>query len=331
VGSTGVVSDEVVSSVAALGAKVTRLSGSTTAETAAAVAGRMKAGLPAVLVSPSGSPAHAVSGASLAAALGVPLLLADGSSIPSATGAALAGRPSVTVAASTALSDTTIREALGSTPWSRVSGADAVLASLAVAGKLPGSPESAMVLPENPAAWGAAPVAAATGVPLLITTSPVLAPEVAAFLTARPSLRATTAPVSSAWLDDQVLGATSRVLLGLPWAPPGVDLGSTVTPTGTYRVARANASPEPVKKGRTIKVTAKVTAKFTDKKYRSVPAGVAFTVQFKASGAKNYRAVTSGVTTKGRATASVKATKTGRYRIVVGTKKSLSDYIRVKK
>ena len=68
-------------------------------------------------------------------------------------------------------------------------------------------------------------------------------------------------------------------------------------------MSRANASPEPVKKGRTVKVTAKVTAKFTDKKYRSVPAGVGFTVQFKASGAKKYKAVASGLTTTGRATA----------------------------
>jgi hypothetical protein len=80
-----------------------------------------------------------------------------------------------------------------------------------------------------------------------------------------------------------------------------------------------------------VKVTSKVTAKFTDKKYRAVPAGVGFTVQFKASGAKKYKAVASGQTTAGRATASVKATKSGRYRIVVGSKKSGSDYVRVKK
>ena len=103
------------------------------------------------------------------------------------------------------------------------------------------------------------------------------------------------------------------------------------TATGTRKVSRTNASPEPVKKGRTVKVTAKVTAKFTDKKYRSVPAGVAFTVQFKASGAKKYKAVASGLTTTGRATAKVKATKSGRYRVVVGSKKSASDYVRVKK
>jgi hypothetical protein len=96
-------------------------------------------------------------------------------------------------------------------------------------------------------------------------------------------------------------------------------------------VGRVNASPEPVKKGRTVQVTSKVTAKFTDKKYRSVPAGVGFTVQFKASGSKKYKTVASGLTTAGRATASVKATKSGRYRIVLGSKRSSSDYVRVKK
>ena len=131
-----------------------------------------------------------------------------------------------------------------------------------------------------------------------------------------------------------MLGATSRVLLGLPWAPPGVGgppAAAGPTATATVKVGKANASPEPVKKGRMVKVTSKATAKFTDKKYRSVPAGVAFTVQFKASGAKKYKAVASGLTTAGRATASVKATKSGRYRIVIGSKKSGSDYVRVKK
>jgi hypothetical protein len=162
----------------------------------------------------------------------------------------------------------------------------------------------------------------------------VLSAELAAFITARPSLRATTTTVPASLLSDQVLGATSRVLLGLPWAPPGVTgrppaVGPTAT--GTVKVGKANASPEPVRKGRTVKVTSKVTARFTDKKYRSVPAGVAFTVQFKARGAKKYKAIASGLTTAGRATATVQATKSGRYRIVVGSKKSGSDYLRVKK
>jgi hypothetical protein len=95
------------------------------------------------------------------------------------------------------------------------------------------------------------------------------------------------------------------------------------------KVRTANASPEPTRKGSTVKVTAKVTARYTDKKYRSVPAGVPFTVQFKPAGVKAYKSIASGVTTKGRATAKVKAVKSGRYRIVLGTAKSKSDYVRV--
>lgn len=188
-----------------------------------------------------------------------------------------------------------------------------------------------MVLPEAAQGWATGPVAAAAGVPLLFSPSPVLSPELAAFISARPALRATTTPVPSSQLSDQVLGATSRVLLGLPWAPPGITTGQATGPTATTtrKVSRANATPEPVRKGRTVKVTAKVTARFTDRKYRSVPAGVPFSVQFKASGSKKYRTVAKGVTTTGRATAKVKATKSGRYRIVVGSKRSASDYVRV--
>ena len=147
-------------------------------------------------------------------------------------------------------------------------------------------------------------------------------------------MRATTTTVAASQLSDQVMGATSRVLLGLPWAPPGVGGPVPVagpTATTTVKVGTANASPEPVRKGRTVKVTSKVTARFTDKKYRAVPAGVAFAVQFKASGAKKYKTIASGLTTSGRATASVQATKSGRFRIVVGSKRSGSDYLRVKK
>ncbi len=326
VGGPGVVSDATAAAVAALGVPVTRLAGATDADTAAAVSARMPGAASAVLVSPEGSPAHALAGSALAAARGVPALIAGPTSIPAETVAALAGRP-FTVAASTGLPDAAIAGATD-----RLAGADAVSASLAIGAAFPAT-ESVMVLPEAPAGWATAPVAAAAGVPLLLTPSPVLSVELAAFIAARPGLRATTTTAAASQLGDQVLGATSRVLRGEAWAPPGI---TPITPkgptaTGTRKVSRANASPEPVKKGRTVKVTAKVTAKFTDKKYRSVPAGVGFTVQFKASGAKKYKAVASGLTTTGRATAKVKATKSGRYRIVVGSKKSASDYVRVKK
>jgi hypothetical protein len=326
VGGPGVVSEATAAAVGALGVPVTRLAGATGAATAAVVAAQMPPGS-AVLVSPEGSPAHALAGSALAAARGVPVLIAGTTSVPEVTVAALVGR-TFTVAASTGLPDAAIPA--GSTD--RLTGADSVSASLAI-GAAFAATESAMVLPEAPQTWASAPVAAAAGVPMLFTPSPVLSAELAAFITARPALRATTTTVAASQLSDQVLGATSRVLRGEAWAPPGITTSQPAGPTATAtrKVGRTNASPEPVKKGRMVKVTSKVTAKFTDKKYRSVPTGVAFTVQFKASGAKKYKAVASGLTTTGRATASVKATKSGRYRIVVGSKKAGSDYVRVKK
>jgi hypothetical protein len=328
VGGPGVVADATAAAVSALGVPVvTRLAGPNDAATAAAVAARIGPTASAVLVSPEGSPAHAVAGAALAAAQGVPVLLAAPTSVPAETVAALAGRP-FTVAASTMLPDAAIP---GPGAWTRLAGADTVGASLAIGAAFP-EPTSAMLLPETPQGWATAAVAASAGVPLLFTPSPVLSTELAAFISARKSLGSTTTTVPASQLGDPVLGATSRVLLGLPWAPPGVaGLPTGPTATSKAKVSRANASPEPVRKGRTVKVTAKVTARFTDKKYRSVPAGVPFTVQFKASGARSYKSIASGVTTKGRATAKVKATKSGRYRIVVGTAKSRSDYVRVKK
>ena len=331
VGGADVVSDAVANAVASLGTAVTRIAGPTPADTAAAVAARMPGGS-AVLVSPDGSPASAIAGAAMAAAKGAPLLLGTDSIIPAVTAAALAGRSEVVVA-SAAMADPVVTAAMpAGVAWTRLSGADSVTASLAVAGAFPGSPESLMLLPENASAWPVAPAVAATGAPLVITSSPILSQGVVDFIRAHPALRATTAPVTAAWLDDQVLGATSRILLGLPWSPPGV----TTTPTGptataTRKVAATNAGPEPVRKGKTLTVTSKVKAKYSDGKYRAVPAGVGFTVQFKAAGAKKYKAVAKGATTAGKATARVKATKSGRWRIVVGSKKAGSDYVRVKK
>jgi hypothetical protein len=189
-----------------------------------------------------------------------------------------------------------------------------------------------MVLPETSGAWASAAVAAAAGAPILLTTSPVLAPAVADFLRARPAMRATTTTVGSGWLADEVLGATSRVLLGLPWAPPGVEVGgSAPTATATRKVRSANAGPEPVRKGRTVTVVARVTARYSDGAWRGIPDGVGFAVQFKASGTSKYRTVATGTTQAGKASAKAKATRSGRWRIVVGSKASSSDYVRVKR
>jgi hypothetical protein len=336
VGGTDVVSDSVAAAAAGLGARVTRLGGATPAATAVAVANRMGTSATAVLVTPDGSPAHALAGSGLAAARGVPLLLGSRATIPAETQAGLAGRTSVTVAASSALSDATVSAALKGIAWDRVSGSDAVGASVAVAAAFPAAQQVAAILPETSSAWAIGPVAAASGSPVLLTASPVLSPAVADLIRARPSLRATLTPITSRSLDDGVLGATSRVLLGLPWAPAGVTTAppakvSTVTATSKRKVYRANAKPEPARRGSTMTVTAKVKAKFTDRKYRKVPAGVAFKVQFKAKGKKKYRTKAYGTTTTGRATATVTAKKSGRWRIVVGKKKSKSDYVRVRR
>ena len=98
VGGPGVVSDATAAAVAALGVPVTRLAGATDAATAAAVAARMPPAASAVLVSPQGSPAHALAGAALASARGVPVLIAGPTSVPPETVAALAGRPFSVVA-----------------------------------------------------------------------------------------------------------------------------------------------------------------------------------------------------------------------------------------
>ena len=83
VGGPAVVSEATAAAVSGLGVgKVTRLAGATDAATAAAVAARMGPTSTAVLVSPEGSPGHALSGAALAAARGVPVLVAGPSSVP---------------------------------------------------------------------------------------------------------------------------------------------------------------------------------------------------------------------------------------------------------
>ena len=340
VGGSDVVSDSVAAAVSSLGVPVTRLAGATPAGTAAAVAARMGAGTSAVVVSPDGSTAHALAGAALAAARRVPVLLAAGADLPAETRTALSGRRSVTVASSTVLADATVAAALPGVAWDRLTGADAAGASLAVGAAFPATAQTAMLLPESQRSWAVAPVAAASGVPLLLTPSPILAPAIADYLRARPALRATTTPVSSSWLDDKVLGASSRVLLGLPWAPGAVVVespppaaptaSSGPTATTKRKVYRTNASPEPIRKGKTIKVRAKVKARFTDGKYRKVPAGVDFRLQFKKKG-KKYRTVATGQTIKGKAKTYVTAKKSGRWRIIVGKKKSKSDYVKVRK
>ena len=340
VGSTSVVSDSVAASVGGLGARVTRLAGSNNSSTAAAVAERMGNKSSAVLVYPGGAQAHALTGSALAAARGVPALIAGAKTLPVATVAALAGRSSFTVVApASSVPDSVISAGAPGVSFDRIEGVDEVAASLAV-GAAFGAKKSAMILPDTRTSWGSASLAAAAGVPLLFTTSPVLSPDVATFISGRSALRATTTSVSDSRLDDRVLGATSRVLLGQAWAPPAVTSGSTPTvvpaapaaPTATSKrkVKRTNATPEPVKKRSRLKVKSKVRVKYSDGSWRAVPAGVSFKVQFKPKGGK-YKKIASGKTKTGKAQKYVKAKKSGRFRIKIGKTKARWDYVRVKK
>jgi hypothetical protein len=104
-----------------------------------------------------------------------------------------------------------------------------------------------------------------------------------------------------------------------------------VTATATRKVGRANASPEPVKRGATLKVRATVTARYTDGVWRGVPSGVPFTVYFRASGRRNWTAAAFGATGAGEAVATTAAARSGWWRIKVGTRYSTSDYVKVRK
>ncbi len=132
VGGPGVVSDATAAAVSALGVTVTRLAGATGAATAVVVASRMSAAGSAVLVSPEGSPAHALAGSALAAARGVPVLIAGTSSVPAETATALVGRQ-YSVVASTGLPDA----ALPAGATDRLTAADAVGASLVIGAAFP--------------------------------------------------------------------------------------------------------------------------------------------------------------------------------------------------
>lgn len=325
VGSTSVVSTSVARSVAAIGAKVTRLSGATAAGTAAAVAARMGRSSSAVLVEPVSSPAHSHVGSALAASRGVPLLLVTTSSVPAVTRAALAGKTSVTVVAPRSVPDSVLRAGLGRIPFTRVAASDEVGASMAAAPLFPSSTTSLMLMPNVTAAWATASVAASTGVPLVFTTTSELAGSVAKFVGGRPALRGVVTTATRSALGDNVLGQAGRELRGKPWAPVPVRISATTTRT----ITRANASPEPARVGATLTVRATVRALFIDGSWRAVPDGVAFSVQFRRAGTTSYSTVRTGRTASGNASATVTAHSTGRWRIVVGALKSSSDSVRV--
>ncbi|MGB8021170.1 MAG: hypothetical protein WCF04_08085, partial [Candidatus Nanopelagicales bacterium] len=277
------------------------------------------------------APGHALAGAALAAAQRVPVLFVSAKGVPATTRAALAGRTSVSVVVPSDVSGRSLSAGLGRVKWSRIGAIDAVAGSLAAAKSFPGKPAKVVLLPETEAAWGTAPAAAAAGLPLLITTRASLSAAPAGYIKGRSALRAVLTPVPAGSMGDSVVGAASRLVVGQPWSPPGAKAPSGVTATSKRRLKRAQAFPEPVRAGAAVKVVAQVSARYSDRLWRAAPDGLAFELQFKASGTRRYRTVSTGVTASGRATASARAVKSGRWRIKIGKRASASDQVRVRR
>lgn len=117
------------------------------------------------------------------------------------------------------------------------------------------------------------------------------------------------------------------------------DIDDVKVPLQVKRATRVtvNASPEPLRKGRTLTVTGKVTrANWDTHKYQGY-AGRTVSLQFKAAGATSYttvRKVKSSSTGSLRAT--VKATRSGTWRwvyygnITSGARASAGDYVIVR-
>lgn len=330
VGGKGIVRSKVAADVAALGARVSRLSGSSDAATAAAVARRMGPLTQAVLVDPRDAPGHALAGAALAAARHVPVLFVSAKGVPAATRAALAGRTSVTAVVPSDVPRRSLSAGLDGVRLTRIGAIDSVPGSAVVAASFPGQPARVVLLPEAEGSWGSAPAAAAAGLPLLITPDRNLGAASATYLKGRSALRGVLTPVPAGSIGDGVVGAASRLLKGQPWAPPSARARAGVTATSKQRVKQAQATPARLRAGSTVKVAAGVTARYTDRVWRAAPDGLAFELQFKASGARSYRTVATGVTASGRATATARAVKSGYWRIKVGKRASTSDRVRVR-
>lgn len=341
VGGSATVSDAVVASLTSAGIAVERIAAATDAGTAAQVAARFGPVGASVLVDPSSGPEHALAGSALAAASNLPVLLVNTSGVPAETQAALAAQAvgSVTVAVPAAVSDAVLVAGLGGRPATRLTGADAATAAAAVAAAFPTQRASAVLMSDAAASWGAAPAAATLGQPLLMNQAAALDPATQVYFTGRAGLSQAIAGASAASLGDPVLGGVSRLLLGLPLpavlatlpvARTVVTSGKVVTATSTRKLYRANAAPEPVRKGATVTVKAKLTAKYSDKKWRAAPAGLTFSLYFRAKGKKKYAKVRTGATASGLVSVKATAKKSGYWRVRVGKKYSASDYVKVK-
>jgi hypothetical protein len=288
------------------------------------------------------NPGQALAAAALAAARGVPVLLAEPGVIPVATQSALAGvGAAVTVVAGPEVPDTVLAASLGGRTFDRLSGADARAGAVAVAGAFPAQSSNAWLMPDTASTWAAVPALAATGAPILFTTQAGLSSEAAGYLTGRAGLAAVATVAGEHALADTLLGAASRLLVGLvpppanvvPVPTPSVSVASPppVTATATRTVGRANAGPEPVKRGATVSVRSRLRARYSDGVWRAAPAGVPFTVYFRAAGTRRWTAAASGVSAAGVTVGTAKATRSGYWRVKVGSKYSASDYVKVRR
>jgi hypothetical protein len=112
-------------------------------------------------------------------------------------------------------------------------------------------------------------------------------------------------------------------------------LSSTITLLRQTKFGHTfNASPEPVRKGKPIKVSATLsTADWNTGTWTGVDADVK--VQFKAAGQKKYHTVKTVTATAGELETTVRATRSGRWRAVysgsgtIAASTSGSDYVKV--
>ena len=103
-------------------------------------------------------------------------------------------------------------------------------------------------------------------------------------------------------------------------------------PTRDYRLRRADAAPEPVRRGRLITVSSAAKVRYTDGVLRPMPAGWTFWVQFQPQGSTRWQTVnTTGKTTLGQAKQKVRAYGTGKWRIRVGPAQSRPDHVVVRR
>lgn len=102
-------------------------------------------------------------------------------------------------------------------------------------------------------------------------------------------------------------------------------------PTKDYRLRRADAAPEQVRRGGLITVSSPAKVRYTDGVLRPMPAGWTFWVQFQPQGSTRWKTVsTTGRTAFGQATQNVRAYETGKWRIRVGPAKSRPDRVIVR-